>query len=127
MKRERMARIDHELQRELARLISVELKDPRLGFVTVTRVEVGHDLRTAKVFVSIIGDRHVARQSMDALESAKGFLRGELGHAIELRHTPELTFIEDRSTERAIALSQVLAKTVPPAPLVNAEAADDSE
>ena len=49
-------------------------------------------MRTAKVFVSIIGDRHVARQSMDALESAKGFMRGELGHAVELRHTPELTF-----------------------------------
>ncbi len=127
VKRERMARIDHELQRELARLISVELKDPRLGFVTVTRVEVGHDLRTAKVFVSIIGDRHVARQSMDALESAKGFLRGELGHAIELRHTPELTFVEDRSTERAIALSQVLAKTAAAKADAEAEALDDSE
>jgi ribosome-binding factor A len=127
MKRERMARIDHELQRELARLISVELKDPRLGFVTVTRVEVGHDLRTAKVFVSIIGDRHVARQSMDALESAKGFLRGELGHAVDLRHTPELTFIEDRSTERAIALSAVLAKTAAPGAAPQAEAVDDPE
>jgi ribosome-binding factor A len=127
MKRERMARIDHELQRELARLISVELKDPRLGFVTVTRVEVGHDLRTAKVFVSIIGDRHVARQSMDALESAKGFLRGELGHAVDLRHTPELTFIEDRSTERAIALRAVLAKTAAPGAAPQAEAVDDPE
>jgi ribosome-binding factor A len=62
---------------------------------------------------------------MDALESAKGFLRGELGHAIELRHTPELTFVEDRSTERAIALSQVLAKTA--ASQADAEALDDSE
>ncbi len=123
MKRERMARIDHELQREMARLIGTELKDPRLGFVTVTRVEVGHDLQTAKVFVSRIGDRHVARQSMDALESAKGFLRGELGHAVKLRHTPELSFIEDRSTERAIALSKVLAKTAAP----KAEGSDDSE
>jgi ribosome-binding factor A len=127
MKRERMARIDHELQRELARLISVELKDPRLGFVTVTRVEVGHDLQTAKVFVSIIGDRHVARQSMDALESAKGFLRGELGHAVNLRHTPELTFIEDRSTERAIALSAVLAKTAASNAELQTEALDDPE
>ena len=81
MKRERMGRIDHELQRELARLISTELKDPRLGFVTVTRVEVTNDLHSAKVFVSIIGDRHVAKQSMIALEHAKGFLRGEIGHA----------------------------------------------
>jgi ribosome-binding factor A len=116
MKRERMGRIDHELQRELARLISTELKDPRLGFVTVTRVEITNDLHSAKVYVSIIGDRHVARQSMDALESARGFLRGELGHAVSLRHTPELSFVEDRTTERAIALSKVLARTAEAAP-----------
>jgi ribosome-binding factor A len=111
MKRERMGRIDTELQRELARLISTELKDPRLGFVTVTRVEITNDLQSAKVFVSIIGDRHVAKQSMEALENARGFLRGELGHAVSLRHTPSISFIEDRSTERAIALSKVLAQT----------------
>ena len=106
-----MGRIDHELQRELARLISTELKDPRLGFVTVTRVEITNDLRSAKIFVSIIGDRHVAKQSMEALERARGFLRGELGHAVSLRHTPELVFVEDRTTEKAIALSKVLAET----------------
>jgi ribosome-binding factor A len=111
MKRERMGRIDTELQRELARLISTELKDPRLGFVTVTRVEITNDLQSAKVFVSIIGDRHVARQSMEALENARGFLRGELGHAVSLRHTPSISFVEDRTTERAIALSKVLAQT----------------
>jgi ribosome-binding factor A len=112
VKRERQNRIDHELQRELARLISRELSDPRLGFVTVTRVEITQDMHTAKVFVSVIGDRHVARQSLEALESAKGFLRGELGHAVKLRHTPELVFVEDRSTERAIELSKVLAEKV---------------
>jgi ribosome-binding factor A len=111
VKKERMGRIDHELQRELARLISTELKDPRLGFVTVTRVEITNDLRSAKIFVSIIGDRHVARQSMEALEHARGFLRGELGHAVSLRHTPELVFVEDRTTEKAIALSKTLAET----------------
>jgi ribosome-binding factor A len=111
LKAERRARIDHEIQREMARLLSTELKDPRLGFVTVTRVEITQDLQHAKVFVSVIGDRHVAKQSLLALESAKGFLRGELGHAIALRHTPELSFVEDRSTERAIELSRVLAQT----------------
>jgi ribosome-binding factor A len=111
MKRERMGRVDHELQRELARLISSELKDPRLGFVTVTRVEATSDLQKAKVYVSIIGDRHVATQSMLALEHAKGFLRGEVGHKVALRHTPELSFVEDRTTEKAIALSKVLAET----------------
>ncbi len=111
MKRERMGRIDHELQRELARLISTELKDPRLGFTTVTRVEITNDLQRARVFVAIIGDRHVAKQTMVALESAKGYLRGGLGHAVALRHTPELEFVEDRTTEKAIALSKVLART----------------
>jgi ribosome-binding factor A len=112
VKKERQVRIDHELQRELARLISRELSDPRLGFVTVTRVEITQDLQTAKVFVSIIGDRHVAGQSMEALESAKKFLRFELGRAVKLRHTPELSFVEDRTTEKAIALSKVLAESV---------------
>ncbi|HUA10261.1 MAG TPA: 30S ribosome-binding factor RbfA [Candidatus Acidoferrales bacterium] len=108
MKAQRLARIDHEIQRILGTLISQELKDPRLGFVTVTRVEVGDDLRTCKVFVSVIGDRHAARQSLEALHSAARFLRGELGHRIDLRHTPELVFVEDRSTERAIALAKTL-------------------
>ncbi|MBV9102200.1 MAG: 30S ribosome-binding factor RbfA [Candidatus Eremiobacteraeota bacterium] len=105
-----MARIDHEIQRVLSQLISTELKDPRLGFTTVVRVEITSDLKTAKVFVSIIGDRHVAAQTMKALRSASRFLRGELGREIALRHTPELTFVEDRTTERAIALHQTLER-----------------
>jgi len=103
-----MQRIDAEIQRVLGTLISQELKDPRLGFTTVTRVEVTQDLHTAKVYVSIIGDRHVARQTMDALDHARRFLRGELGHQIKLRHTPELQFVEDRTTERAISLAKTL-------------------
>ena len=108
MKQQRMQRIDHEIQRVLGTLISQELKDPRLGFTTVTRVEITQDLRHAKVFVSIIGDRHVAKQTMDALGHASRYLRGELGHEIKLRYTPELQFVEDRSTERAINLSKTL-------------------
>ena len=108
MKQQRRQRIDHEMQRVLGALISLQLTDPRLGFTTVTRVEITQDLHHAKVFVSIIGDRHVARQTMDALEHAAGFLRGELGREIKLRHTPELVFVEDRSTERAINVSKAL-------------------
>jgi ribosome-binding factor A len=110
MKQQRQARIDHEIQRALAKIIGEDLKDPRLGFVTVVRCEITQDMKFCKVFVSIIGDRHVARQSMDALESASRYLRGELGHAIDLRYTPELTFVEDRTTERAIALHKTLEK-----------------
>ncbi len=110
MKQQRIERIDHEIQRVLAEAIATQLKDPRLGFVTVVRVEITPDLKFAKVFVSIIGDRHVARQTMDALQGAAKFLRGELGRAVTLRHTPELTFVEDRTTERAIALSKALER-----------------
>ena len=108
MKAQRLARIDHEIQRILGTLIAQELKDPRLGFTTVTRVEVTDDLRFCKVYVSVIGDRHAARQTLDALENAKGFLRGELGHRIDLRYTPELLFVEDRSVERAIELARTM-------------------
>ncbi len=110
MKRERMGRIDTEIQRALSKIISQDVKDPRLGFTTVTRCEITQDLMHCKVFVSIIGDRHVARQTMDALKSAAGFVRGELGAAVDLRHTPELTFVEDRTTERAIVLAKTLEK-----------------
>ena len=91
-------------------IIARELKDPRVGFTTVTRVEVAQDLSRAKVYVSIIGDRHGAQLTLQALDHAAGFLRGELGRAVDLRHTPELTFIEDRSTERAIEMSRTLAR-----------------
>jgi ribosome-binding factor A len=110
VKQQRQARIDSEIQKALAKIISEDLKDPRLGFVTVVRCEITQDMRFCKVFVSIIGDRHVARQSMDALTNSARFLRGELGHAIDIRYTPELTFVEDRSTEKAIALSQTLER-----------------
>jgi len=110
MKKERQGRMNHEILRALSKIISQELKDPRMGFTTVTRCEVTQDLHTCKVFVSIIGDRHVARQTMDALKSATGFIRGELGAAVALRHTPELVFVEDRTTERAIDLLKTLEK-----------------
>jgi ribosome-binding factor A len=111
VKRERIERIDHELLRAIAKIIDEDVKDPRMGFTTVTRVEVTQDLHSAKVFVSIIGDRHVAAQTMKALSGAARFIRGEVGAAVKLRHTPELHFVEDRTTERAIAISSTLART----------------
>ncbi|MBV8197542.1 MAG: 30S ribosome-binding factor RbfA [Candidatus Eremiobacteraeota bacterium] len=121
MNAQRLAKIDHEVQRILGTLVSSELRDPRLAFVTVTRAEVSDDLRRCKVFVSVIGDRHQARQSLDALRHAGGFLRGELGRKIDLRYTPELVFIEDRSAERAIALAKMLREAAVPAPLEDGE------
>ncbi len=116
MKAQRIAKIDHEIQRVLGTIVSQELQDPRLAFVTVTRAEVSDDLRYCKVFISVIGDRHQARQSLDALQHAGRFLRGELGRKIDLRHTPELIFVEDRSAERAIALAKTLREAAALAP-----------
>jgi len=79
VKPQRMAKIDHEIQRILGTLISRELQDPRLAFVTVTRAEVTDDLRHCKVFVSVIGDRHAAQQSLDALQHASGFFARRVG------------------------------------------------
>ena len=78
----------------------------------MTRAEVSDDLRHCKVFVSVIGDRHAAQQSLDALQHASRFLRGELGRKIDLRYTPDLTFVEDRSSERAIALAKTLREAI---------------
>jgi ribosome-binding factor A len=131
VKAQRIAKIDHEMQRILGTLISQELQDPRLAFVTVTRVEVTDDLRHAKVLVSVIGDRQAARQSLDALAHASRFLRGELGRKIDLRHTPELEFVEDRSSERAIALAKTLreaaAKSAPVAAVDPDERPEEEE
>lgn len=124
MKAQRIAKIDHEIQRILGALISQELQDPRLAFVTVTRAEVGDDLRRCKVYVGIIGDRHQARQSLDALQHAAGFLRGELGRKIDLRYTPELVFVEDRSAERAIELAKTLRAAAASAPAPEPEEAE---
>ena len=115
MNKQRLGRIDTELQRAIGKIISEDVKDPRLGFVTVTHVAVTPDLRFAKVFVSVIGDRHVAKQSMDALNSAAKFIRHEVGESVDLRYTPELSFVEDRTTERAIAVTETLERVVPKA------------
>ena len=110
MKPQRIAKIDHEIQRILGTLISQELQDPRLAFVTVTRAEVTDDLRHCKVFVSVIGDRQRRASRSTRCNTRAAFLRGELGRKIDLRHTPELIFVEDRSAERAIALAKDAAR-----------------
>lgn len=104
----RIDRINALLQRELAQLISEELSDPRISFVTVTAVETAPDLRTARVHVSVLGTVDEARGTMEALERAKRHLRHALGERAELRYVPDLIFVEDRSAERAARISTLL-------------------
>jgi ribosome-binding factor A len=92
---ERSERIGERIQVELARLIRENLRDPRVGFVTLTGVEVTRDLRHAKVFISVLGDG--LADTLDALTHATPFLKRELGRESGLKHTPTLRFLEDRS------------------------------
>src|SRR5437773_12055455 len=101
----RTDRVNSLLQRELGQLISEELTDPRISFVTVTSVEATPDLRTARVHVSVLGDDAAWKETLVALDGAKNHLRKMLGDRTELRFVPELTFVADRSAERAARIS----------------------
>jgi ribosome-binding factor A len=104
----RADRVNALLQRELGMLISEELRDPRIAFATVTSVEVTDDLRSARVHVSVLGNDEAVESTMKGLEDAKKFLRHELGSRTDLRFVPDLTFIQDRSAERAARISGLL-------------------
>ena len=108
MSYKRADRVNALLQRELGMIISEELRDPRIGFTTVTAVEITDDLRSAKVHVSVLGDDEKIASTMTALEEAKPYLRHELGSRVELRFVPELTFVSDRSAERSARISTLL-------------------
>ena len=104
----RQERVAGALKREISNIIHDELKDPRLGFVTITDVELTPDLRYAKVFFSVLGKDQDYKKTKEALESALGFIRRLIAQRIRLRFTPEITFKEDRSAEYSIKIQEVL-------------------
>ena len=92
MARIRISRVGEQIKKELSQLIQQELKDPRIGFVTVTGVEMSGDLQIAKVYISVMGNEEQKQETLAGLEKAKGYLRSEIGHRVSLRHVPELIF-----------------------------------
>ena len=103
----RMGRINEELQRALSELIRT-VKDPRVtGLISVTRVDTTNDLKYAKVYISVL-DKSDADQVVKGLKSAAGYLRRELGHAVDLRATPELTFLRDDSIDHGAHILPIL-------------------
>ena len=108
MRDTRMARLTGELQQEIGRIIHQELKDPRLGFVTITRLELSKDLRHAKVFFSCLGGEGARSSSQEALDHATRFIHGLIKKRFRLKVIPELQFRYDVSIEEAIALSEKL-------------------
>jgi len=109
----RMRRVDEAVRSVLSDAITKDLKDPRVGFVTVTGVKTSPDLRHARVYVSVLGDQQVRDASLDGLRSAHGFLQGRLATELSLKHTPALEFEYDESIERGMRISQLLDREAP--------------
>jgi ribosome-binding factor A len=105
----RLERVNQLLKEEISTLVQRELKDPRLGFVSVTEVDVTADLRTARVYCSVLGPEDQWLSSFRALDSARGFIRNWLRRHLDLRVVPELVFRPDRSMEHAARMQALLA------------------
>lgn len=103
----RSARFNRLLQEEIADIISTRLKDPRIGFVSVTRVESSEDLRSSKVFVSVLNESE-AEETLKALQNASGTVRGELMQRVHARRIPELKFLLDRNISYSVHITEVL-------------------
>jgi ribosome-binding factor A len=112
MTRGRTQRIESEIQRVLAALIAREVKDPRVGNVTVTAVSVAPDMGSARVFFTPFAALHPPAQVREGLTHAAGFLRGELGRRLGLRHAPRLEFVFDESVESAARLTHLIDSAV---------------
>ena len=112
--RARSARIADQIQRSLAEVIRLELRDPRVGLVTLTGVELSRDQSHAKVFFTIMGAASDIGHALEGLQHAAGFLRSELAHRLTTRKVPELHFAYDESVERGMRLSQLIDEAVKP-------------
>lgn len=108
----RTRRIAEQIQRELAELVRLELKDPRVGLITLTDVEVTHDHEHAKVYFTLMGNQQQVEETTKGLQRAAGFLRSQLAHRMQLRIVPDLRFVYDTSVERGMDLSRLIDEAI---------------
>ena len=108
MTSDRMRRVNEAVREVLSAAITSELKDPRVGFVTVTAVETSPDLRHARVFVSVLGNPGERRRSLKAMDSARGFLQRRVGSELRMKHTPQIQFVYDETPERGMRINELL-------------------
>ena len=102
-------RINGEVQRVLAEIIRGDIKDPRISPLTsVVAVEVAPDLKTAKAYVSVLGDEEAQKNTLAGLKSAEGYIRRELARTVNLRNTPQIKFVVDQSIEYGVAMSKLI-------------------
>ncbi len=104
----RIEKLQELIKQEMGKMLLKELKDPRIGFVTVTDVEMTGDLREAKIYVSVMGGEEQVKSSLEGLNSALGFIRREIGQRIRLRFTPEISFALDTSLDYGDHIQKLL-------------------
>ena len=108
MQSKRCKQVAGVIRSEISHILKNKIKDPRVGFVTITHVLLTPDLRLAKIYVSVMGDEHEINDTMTALESANKFIQSELGHQIRLRFTPEIRFYLDETLEYQLKIENLL-------------------
>src|SRR5713226_8105288 len=123
----RPERLAEQIKEELSLIIGGEVEDPRLGFVTVTGAKLTPDLRTAKVYVSVLGTEEEVKGSLAALRHASAFIRHQLGSVLRVRHTPELHFVYDDADLRAARIEQLLSEEAAKAREVEQGSPDDQQ
>jgi len=109
---ERMRRVNESVRQVLSKAVG-ELKDPRIGFVTVTGVETSPDLRHAKVFVSVMGSEDKQQRSLEGLTAAHGVLQARLARELRMKRTPQLAFQYDQSVERGVRMTKLINELAP--------------
>jgi ribosome-binding factor A len=108
-----MRRVNEAVREVLSSQLAEGLKDPRIGFVTVTGVDTSPDLRAARVYVSVLGDEGERKAAMEGLESSRGFLQGRIGDELRMKRTPALSFIYDETVERADRMTRLIDEVAP--------------
>lgn len=104
----RMRRVDEAMREVLSDALTKDVKDPRVGFVTITDVKTSPDLRHARVYVSVLGEQDAVDASLDGLRSAHGFLQARINRELRLKRTPELRFEHDDTAQRALRLQELI-------------------
>ena len=106
----RSEKVQRQMEREISRILHEDLKDPRIGFATVTRITLTADLRYARVYFSIYGDESTQQAGLKGIKSAAGYIRKLVGERLKLKYVPELSFTLDRSIEYSIRLEETFKK-----------------
>jgi ribosome-binding factor A len=125
MSSERMRRVDEAIRQVIGDALTTDLKDPRVGFVTVTDVRTSADLSHARVYVSVLGEADTRADTLAGLESAHGYLQGQIARELKLKRTPTLAFAYDDTTDRAMRLDALIETEIAAAEPTDAQLASE--